>query len=823
MKISALSEFDLYLYHQGTNYHAYQMLGAHFAEKDGVSGVRFAVWAPHAKAVSVVGDFNDWDVRRNGMKKVPDGEIWTVFIPGLKSGGIYKYAIETPWGGPRILKADPYGFFAEVKPQTASKIYDLRPYVWQDEAWQEKKKIERSYGKPMLIYEVHLGSWRRNAEGEYLSYRQAAEDLIDYVKDLQYTHIEFMPLCEHPFDGSWGYQATGYYSVTSRYGTPDEFRFLVDRAHQLGIGVIMDWVPGHFCKDDHGLRHFDGVNLYESDNEKRAENREWGTTNFDYGRTEVQSFLISNAMFWFEEYHIDGLRIDAVANMLYLNYAREDGEWEPNKYGDTGNLEAMEFLRKLNEAIFKYHPEALMLAEESTSWPLISKPVYMGGMGFNYKWNMGWMNDMLKYMSLEPAYRKWNHDKVTFSFMYAFSENYVLPLSHDEVVHGKCSLINKMPGDYWQKFAGLRAFYGYWMAHPGKKLLFMGSEFGQFIEWKYDDSLDWHLIQDYPMHRKMLDYSKALNGFYGEEKAFWQVDFEWEGFEWIDCKDTEHSVISFVRKAEDPSDFIVVICNFTPEVHYGYRIGMPAAGVYQEVFNSDAAAFGGSGVENTGELCTEDIYWHERESSLSLTIPPLAVIYLRLKAQKKRVSTVKRKEAVVETKQLPESAKPKRNTHAKAAEPAVPDSEETTKKTPTKRTRKTAAVKADMTRTKDSAEVLAEEKPAKKRMAAKTVAKTETAAIPAEKKRGRPKASAKSESAEKKTGEKKTATRKKAVTQEKLAEPEMAEKKTTAKAATKKATIKKDSGDEAAETVKKTASSRSRKGNSAAKKEDSNL
>lgn len=835
MEISALSEFDLYLYHQGTNYHTYQMLGAHFIEKDGVQGVRFAVWAPHAKGVSVVGDFNDWDTRRNSMKKMPDGEIWITFIPGLKSGEIYKYAIDTRWGGPRILKADPYGFFAEVKPQTASKIYDLRPYQWQDQAWQEEKKIERSYGKPMLIYEVHLGSWRRNAEGEYLTYRQAAEALLDYVRDMNYTHIEFMPLCEHPFDGSWGYQATGYYSVTSRYGTPDEFRYLVDRAHQMGIGVIMDWVPGHFCKDDHGLRHFDGVNLYESDNETRAENREWGTTNFDYGRTEVQSFLISNAMFWFEEYHIDGLRIDAVANMLYLNYAREDGEWEPNKYGDTGNLEAMEFLRKLNEAIFKYHPDALMLAEESTSWPLISKPVYMGGMGFNYKWNMGWMNDMLKYMSLDPIYRKWNHDKVTFSFMYAFSENYVLPLSHDEVVHGKCSLINKMPGDYWQKFAGLRAFYGYWMAHPGKKLLFMGSEFGQFIEWKYDDSLDWHLIQDYPMHQKMLEYSRALNGFYGKEKAFWQVDFDWEGFEWIDCKDTEHSVISFIRKAEDPSDFIVAVCNFTPDVYHNYRIGMPEAGVYEEVFNSDAAEFGGSDVKNAGELCTEEIYWHERAASLSLTIPPLAVIYLRLKAQKKRVSTVKRKEAetVAEKNELPAPAKAKRSTRVKNAESAAPVSEEKTRKTPVKRTRKTAAVKADLSITKDSAELSTEEKTAKKRTAVKTAVPAENAAVPAEKKRGRPKASAKAEPAEKKSGAKKTATRKKAITPEMPAETERAEKKTTEKtsakkavtkkAVSKKAATKKDIGEGAAETAKKTASSRSRKEDNAAKKEDSNL
>ena len=625
MKTSELSEFDLYLFHQGTNYHAYEMLGAHFVESDGKKGVRFAVWAPHAKSISVVGDFNKWDTCVNPMTRGRDGEIWEVFVPGIEEGAIYKYAIEPQWGGPRIMKADPYGFYAEKKPNTASRVYDLSKYEWKDGDWFEQKKKESSYERPMLTYEVHAGSWRRTKDGEYLSYRDLADQLIDYVKKMNYTHIEFMPLCEHPFDGSWGYQITGYYAVTSRFGTPDDFRYLVDKAHENGIAVIMDWVPGHFCKDEQGLRHFDGQTLYESDNEQLAENWEWGTTNFDYGRTEVQSFLISNAMFWFEEFHIDGLRIDAVANMLYLNYGRKDGEWTPNKYGDTGNLEAMDFLKKLNESIFKYHPQALMIAEESTAWPLISKPVYMGGMGFNYKWNMGWMNDMLKYMSLDPIYRKWNHDKVTFSFMYAFSENFVLPLSHDEVVHGKCSLISKMPGDYWQKFAGLRTFFAYWIAHTGKKL--------QFIEWNYDDSLDWHLPQQYPMHKKMLEYSRALNKFYCDHKALWQVDFDWNGFQWIDCNDNENSVVSFIRKAEDPSDYIVAVCNFTPEVRHDYRIGVPEKGSYIEVFNSDDEAFGGSGVKNEGEIKTEDVKWHDRDQSILLTIPPMATIYLRHKGQ----------------------------------------------------------------------------------------------------------------------------------------------------------------------------------------------
>ena len=633
VKTSELSEFDLYLFHQGTNYHAYEMLGAHFVERDGKKGVRFAVWAPHAKYISVVGDFNEWDTRVNPMTRGRDGEIWEVFIPDIEEGAVYKYAIEPQWGGPRIMKADPYGFYAEKKPNTASRVYDLSKYEWKDGDWFEQKKKESSYERPMLTYEVHAGSWRRTKDGEYLSYRDLADQLIDYVKKMNYTHIEFMPLCEHPFDGSWGYQITGYYAVTSRFGTPDDFRYLVDKAHENGIAIIMDWVPGHFCKDEQGLRHFDGQTLYESDNEQLAENWEWGTTNFDYGRTEVQSFLISNAMFWFEEFHIDGLRIDAVANMLYLNYGRKDGEWTPNKYGDTGNLEAMDFLKKLNESIFKYHPQALMIAEESTAWPLISKPVYMGGMGFNYKWNMGWMNDMLKYMSLDPIYRKWNHDKVTFSFMYAFSENFVLPLSHDEVVHGKCSLISKMPGDYWQKFAGLRTFFAYWIAHPGKKLLFMGGEFGQFIEWNYDDSLDWHLPQQYPMHKKMLEYSRALNKFYCDHKALWQVDFDWNGFQWIDCNDNENSIVSFIRKAEDPSDYLVAVCNFTPEVRHGYRIGVPEKGSYIEVFNSDDEAFGGSGVKNEGEIKTEDVKWHDRDQSIVLTIPPMATIYLRHKGQ----------------------------------------------------------------------------------------------------------------------------------------------------------------------------------------------
>ena len=743
MKTSALSEFDLYLFHQGTNYHAQEMLGAHFIERDGKRGVRFTVWAPNAKSVSVVGGFNDWDANAQPMQRIRDGEIWETFVEGLGEGEIYKYAIEPQWGGPRIMKADPYGFYAEKKPQTASRTYDMNHYEWKDAAWQEKKAHESSYERPMLTYEVHAGSWRRTLDSEYLSYRDMADQLISYVKEMHYTHIEFMPLCEHPYDGSWGYQATGYFAVTSRYGTPDDFRYLVDTAHANGIGIIMDWVPGHFCKDEQGLRHFDGKNLYESDNEQRAENWEWGTTNFDYGRTEVQSFLISNALFWFEEFHIDGLRIDAVANMLYLNYGRKDGEWQPNKYGDTGNLEAMEFLKKLNETIFKYHPQALMIAEESTSWPLISKPVYMGGMGFNYKWNMGWMNDMLDYVSLDPIYRKWNQDKLTFSLMYAFSENFVLPLSHDEVVHGKCSLISKMPGDYWQKFAGLRGFFGYWMAHPGKKLLFMGGEYGQFIEWNFDDSLDWHLVEQYPMHTKMLAYSKALNKFYVDNKALWQVDFDWNGFQWIDCNDNENSVVALVRRAEERSDFLVCVHNFTPEVRHGYRIGVPTKGTYVEVFNSDLEEFGGSGVVNAGDIASEDYPFHGRDQSIVITVPPLATVFYRLKGQSgagtpisetvktdvvaerrraggRGTETVDKKKVAVK-KAAPEKAAAKKD--ASEAEAKAAPKRRTATKTTSAATKKRA--------TKSAASDAAAETPKKRTAAAKTAtAAAETVAAP---------------------------------------------------------------------------------------------
>ncbi len=728
MNLSQLTEYDTFLFHQGTNCRAYEMLGAHLTEENGEKGVRFTVWAPNAKEVSVVGEFNHWDTRVNKMSRIDDGEIWKIFIPGIKEGDVYKYAIMPQHGGPHIMKADPYGYYAEVAPATASRVYDMNHYEWQDAEWQEKKKRTQSYGQPMLTYEVHLGSWRRTPEGNQLSYRDMAEQLVNYAKEMNYTHIEFMPLCEHPYEGSWGYQATGYYAATSRFGAPDDLRYLIDKAHQAGIGIIMDWVPGHFCKDDPGLRDFDGRNLYESDNPQRADNAGWGTTNFDYGRTEVQSFLISNAIFWMDQYHIDGLRIDAVANMLYLDYGRQQGEWQANKYGGNGNLEAIDFLHKLNEAVFREYPQALMIAEESTSWPNISKPVYMGGMGFNYKWNMGWMNDTLSYFSLDPIYRKWHHDKITFSMMYAFSENFVLPLSHDEVVHGKCSLINKMPGDYWQKFAGLRAFFGYWMAHPGKKLLFQGGEFGQFVEWKWDTSLDWHLPEKYEMHTKMLEFSKNLNKFYVENKEFWQVDFDWGGFEWIDCDNADDSMLSFIRRADD-GEFVIAICNFTPAVRHGARFGVPKAGVYEEVFNSDAAEFGGSNVLNENDIPSQEVPWNNKAQSIQVTVPPLATIYLRLKKER----PIKGQPEIDNTNETAAEAKAVEAEQAAEAAPApeaeAAPAEEIVAEAPKKRRgrpKMTAEEKAAAAekRAQKKAEKAAAEKAEAEKPAAKKTAKT---------------------------------------------------------------------------------------------------
>ena len=619
------SAYDLYLFHEGSHAHSYNMLGAHLEEQSGVRGVRFAVWAPHAREVRVAGDFNVWQGDNHLMEHVENSGIWSLFIPGLKTGDLYKYEIVTS-EGEVYLKADPYAFQAECRPGTASQVASLDKYAWQDAPWRKEQDGYVSYEGPMLIYEVHLGSWKRNELGEFLTYRDMAEHLVRYVAEMGYTHIELMPVMEHPYDGSWGYQATGYYAVTSRYGSPEDFMYFVDSCHAKGIGVILDWAPGHFCKDAHGLLKFDGTPLFECGWPERGENPGWGTANFDFGKPEVVSFMISNAVFWLEMYHIDGLRVDAVANMLYLDYGREQGKWLPNQYGGRENLEAVAFLKKLNEMVFQYFPQALVIAEESTSWPLVSRPTYLGGLGFNYKWNMGWMNDMLRYMEIDPIHRKWEHNLLTFSLMYAFSENFILPLSHDEVVHGKRSLLNKMPGDYWQKFANLRAFYAFMMAHPGKKLIFMGGEFGQFIEWQDKESLDWHLL-DYDMHAKLHQYVRELNFFYRQEPAFWQADYDLQGFQWIDCSDYNNSIVSFFRRDKRGS-IIVVVCNFTPVVHENYRIGVPEPGKYRELFNSDGEQYGGSGQSNTALLAAEVLAWHNQACSITIKIPPLAVIYL---------------------------------------------------------------------------------------------------------------------------------------------------------------------------------------------------
>jgi len=633
VKDSGPTPYEIYLFHQGTLFKSYEMLGAYVGREKGRKGVRFTVWAPNARKVRVMGDFNGWQGALNSMERIKDSSIWTAFIPGAKHEDGYKYEIETS-SGQILHKADPYAFWSELRPKSASRVFDLSSYTWGDRKWMEKRNEEEDiFNQPQLIYEVHLGSWKQKEDGSFYTYRELADILVNYVAEMGYTHIELLPICEHPFDGSWGYQTTGYYSVTSRYGNPHDFMYFVDRCHQKEIGVILDWVPAHFCKDAHGLASFDGAYLYEIE-----EFQNWGTMKFDYGRPEVQSFLISNAIFWFDMYHIDGLRVDAVASMLYLDYGKEAGQWIPNKHGGNGDLNAIAFLKKLNEVCFSYFPQALMIAEESTEWPLVTGPTYAGGLGFNFKWNMGWMNDSLEYMGKSPVYRSWHHNLLTFSFMYAFSENFILPLSHDEVVHGKKSLIDRMPGDYWQKFANLRTFLGYMMAHPGKKLLFMGGEFAQFIEWRYYEGLEWHLL-DFEMHQKFHTYVQHLNWIYRREKAFWDLDHGWEGFQWIDCHNNQQSILTFARWSKDINEFVVVLCNFTPQYYEDYRIGVPCAGIYKEIFNSDLKDYGGSGKRNEGELITENTAMHGQPYSFAIKVPPLACVLLKKEREiKERLS-----------------------------------------------------------------------------------------------------------------------------------------------------------------------------------------
>ncbi len=620
------SNYDKYLFHRGQHHRAYEFMGANPGSESGEKGTRFTVWAPNAEKVFVTGEFNDWSENSDPLSRIEESGLWTDFIPGAEPGMKYKYHIIGPGGTTRI-KSDPYGFFSEKKPKTASIIRDLSDYNWNDEQWLRRRRDRDHLKEPGLIYEVHLGSWARNEEGDYLNYRQLADRLVDYLQDLNFTHVELLPITEHPFDGSWGYQTTGYYAVTSRFGEPEDFMYFVDRMHQAGIGVIIDWVPSHFCRDDHGLRLFDGTELYESADPLRAENPQWDTLNFDFAQPEVWSFLISNALFWFDKYHIDGIRADAVSNMLYLDYGREDEEWRPNEYGGREHIEAIKFLRKMNEVVFEKYPGVLMIAEESTSWPQVTAPGYIGGLGFNLKWNMGWMNDVLDYMETDPLYRKWDHNNLTFSIMYAFSENFVLPLSHDEVVHGKKSLIDKMPGDYWQKFANLRLLYSYMLAHPGKNLLFMGGEFGQFIEWNYRQELDWFLLE-YEKHEQMQKMVKELNGIYQNHPPLWQLDHEEKGFEWIEANDHEQSAVSFFRRDEEGRPLLAV-CNFTPVPRDDYRIGVPEQGNYTVIFDSDAEKYGGSGYLQQSSFSSQPREWHGLNHSLAVNLPPLTAIYLK--------------------------------------------------------------------------------------------------------------------------------------------------------------------------------------------------
>jgi len=619
-----MGNVPLYLFNKGENARAYEYLGAHFCE-DG--NVVFRVWAPNAAAVSVVGEFNGWQSGVSPMYMVDDSGVWEAVIGDLKVYDTYKYAIRTK-DGRELFKCDPFAFHSETRPANASKLYDIEGYQWHDSKWLEKRKKTSVYDSPVNIYEVHAGSWKQYDDGNFLSYRAMADELIPYVKDMGYTHIEFMPLSEYPFDGSWGYQVTGYFAPTSRYGTPKDLMYFVDKCHQAGIGVIMDWVPAHFPKDAHGLYEFDGTTCYEYADPRKGEHYDWGTRVFDYGKTQVQSFLMSSAAIWLDKYHFDGLRIDAVASMLYLDYGRNDGQWIANEKGGNENLEAIAFLQKLNESIFRDFHDCMMIAEESTAFPMVSKPVFMGGLGFNFKWNMGWMNDCMRYFSLDGIHRKNNHNCLTFSFFYAFSENFVLPISHDEVVHGKCSLINKMPGTYEEKFAGVRSFLGYMYAHPGKKMLFMGQEFGQFIEWKYDCGLDW-LLLDYEAHRKLQDYTRALNKFYAKNAPLWESDFGWEGFNWISSNDNSNSVIAF-RRIDKKGKEIIAVSNLTPVFRSGYEIGVPYAGTYEVVFNSDDEAYGGTGKGSAGKIKTNERPMHGHEQSVSLELAGLSTIYLKL-------------------------------------------------------------------------------------------------------------------------------------------------------------------------------------------------
>ncbi len=624
---SAISDQDLYLFNEGNHLRLWERLGSHLMEVDGTPGVRFAVWAPNAGTVSVVGDFNDWDPGRHHLSRRGSSGIWEGFIPGVARGQAYKYRIDTP-GGYGADKADPYAAYAEEAPRTASRVWSLE-YDWGDSEWMRDRAGKNALDAPMSVYEMHLGSWRRPGDpAAHLSYREMAPLLVEYLQHMGFTHVEFLPVMEHPFYGSWGYQTTGYYAPTSRYGSPQDFMFLVDQLHRHGIGVILDWVPSHFPTDEHGLGYFDGTHLYEHGDPRQGFHPDWNSFIFNYGRHEVRSFLLSNALYWLEVFHADGLRVDAVASMIYLDYSRKEGEWVPNIHGGRENLEALEFLRQCNREVYLHQPDTQTTAEESTAWPMVSRPLYVGGLGFGMKWDMGWMHDTLEYFAQDPVHRKYHHNKLTFRSMYAWTENFVLPLSHDEVVHGKGSLVGKMPGDEWQRFANLRLLFGYMYGQSGKKLLFMGGEIGQWREWNHDSSLDWHLL-DAPAHAGLQRWMRDLNTFYRAQPALWQKDTDPAGFQWIDCNDTEQSTLTFLRHGENPADTLVFACNFTPVLRANYRIGVPRGGYWAEALNSDAELYGGSGQGNLGGVSTSPIEWHGQAQSINITLPPLGMLAFR--------------------------------------------------------------------------------------------------------------------------------------------------------------------------------------------------
>ena len=634
-KIKEEYQLPVYLFHNGTNYKAYKFFGNHKINKDKFA---FRVWAPNATAVSVVGDFNSWDNNANKCKLVAPG-IWEAIVKGVNIYDCYKYAVTSPTGVVH-LKADPYAVHQETRPGTGSKVYELHNYSWGDEAWQKKKENQNILAQPINIYEVHFGSWKRHDDGNFLTYREMAEQLVPYVKDMGYTHIEMLPIMEYPYDGSWGYQVTGYFAATSRYGLPEDLMYFVDCCHKAGIGVILDWVPAHFPKDAFGLYEFDGTCCYEYSDMKKGEHKEWGTRVFDYSKNEVKSFLISSAEYWIDEFHFDGIRVDAVASMLYLDYCRKDGEWTPNKNGGRENLEAVEFFKQLNSTILSNHPGSMMIAEESTAWPMITMPPDKGGLGFNFKWNMGWMNDMLRYTSMDPLFRKGNHNCITFSFFYAFSENFILPISHDEVVHGKASLLNKMPGEYEMKFDGMRLFLAYMMAHPGKKLLFMGSEFGQFIEWNYKQGLDW-LLLDYDKHRQLQGFTRELNNFYNEHSELWEIDYSWEGFQWISSEDNCNSVIAF-RRINSKGEEIIAVFNWTPNNFSSYKIGVPEKGTYKVLLDTSLAKYGGDKSRKDNAYKTKSQPIHGYEQNIDLKLHGLSALFLqKVKAPAKSVKKAK--------------------------------------------------------------------------------------------------------------------------------------------------------------------------------------